>query len=103
MVAQFKAVDNDIANQIVYYSVTISLLIRYSSRYSSRYFQLKALVSQKFNTELDRLCLIFAGKILKDNETLEQHKITDGLTIHLVIRPKKVGLLCVHGLLLRFL
>jgi len=51
--------------------------------------ELKALVSEKFNVETDRLCLIFAGKILKDNETLEQYKITDGLTIHLVIRPKK--------------
>jgi len=51
--------------------------------------ELKTLVSSKFKAEPDLLCLIFAGKILKDNETLEQHKITDGLTIHLVIRPKK--------------
>lgn len=51
--------------------------------------ELKGLVASKFDSEIDRLCLIFAGKILKDNDTLDQHKITDGLTIHLVIRPKK--------------
>jgi len=32
------------------------------------------------------VCLIFAGKILKDGETLEQHGIKDGITVHLVIK-----------------
>lgn len=32
------------------------------------------------------MCLIFAGKILKDQETLKGHNLKDGLTIHLVIK-----------------
>jgi ubiquilin len=28
--------------------------------------------------------LIFKGKILKDEQTIDEYKITDGLTIHLV-------------------
>lgn len=28
--------------------------------------------------------LIFKGKILKDEQTLDEYKITDGLTVHLV-------------------
>jgi len=32
------------------------------------------------------VCLIFAGKILKDGETLEQHGIKEGITVHLVIK-----------------
>ncbi len=31
-------------------------------------------------------CLIFAGKILKDEEPLEVQGIKDGVTIHLVVR-----------------
>uniref|UniRef100_A0A674K4J0 Ubiquilin 4 n=1 Tax=Terrapene triunguis TaxID=2587831 RepID=A0A674K4J0_9SAUR len=39
----------------------------------------------------DQLVLIFAGKILKDGDTLNQHGIKDGLTVHLVIKtPQKV-------------
>lgn len=33
-----------------------------------------------------QVCLIFAGKILKDDETLESQGVKDGLTIHMVIR-----------------
>ena len=35
---------------------------------------------------MSQLCLIFAGKILKDDETLEKQGVKDGLTIHMVIR-----------------
>lgn len=35
--------------------------------------QLKKKVAEKFSTELECVCLIFAGKILKDSETLETH------------------------------
>ena len=35
---------------------------------------------------MEQLCLIFAGKILKDEETLASHGIKDGLTVHLVIK-----------------
>ncbi|XP_033120630.1 ubiquilin-1-like [Anneissia japonica] len=44
-------------------------------------------VSKKFNnTPVEQLCLIFAGKILKDTDTIVKHGIKDGLTVHLVIR-----------------
>ncbi|CAG2221243.1 DSK2 [Mytilus edulis] len=48
--------------------------------------ELREMVSQKFNAPVEQLCLIFAGKILKDEDTLEQHQIKDGLTVHLVIK-----------------
>lgn len=41
---------------------------------------------EKFSAEPDQLCLIFAGKILKDNETLRTQNIKDGSTVHLVIK-----------------
>lgn len=50
--------------------------------------EFKDIVAPKFNSEPDQLCLIFAGKIMKDGDTLTQHNIKDGLTIHLVIRAK---------------
>ncbi|GAB1600552.1 ubiquilin-1-like isoform X1 [Argonauta hians] len=48
--------------------------------------EFKELVSKKFNAPEEQLCLIFAGKILKDADTLKQHEIHDGLTVHLVIK-----------------
>jgi len=38
------------------------------------------------NQSVDKLCLIFSGKILKDHETLEQHGISEGKVVHMVIR-----------------
>jgi len=47
----------------------------------------KIKVSAEFNnTPVGQLCLIFSGKILKDEDTLGTHNITDGMTVHLVIR-----------------
>ncbi|KAH1179673.1 hypothetical protein KIL84_005723 [Mauremys mutica] len=44
----------------------------------------------RFKAKQDQLVLIFAGKILKDGDTLNQHGIKDGLTVHLVIKtPQK--------------
>ncbi|XP_068694295.1 ubiquilin-1-like [Montipora foliosa] len=48
--------------------------------------EFKQLVSSKFNAPVPQLCLIFAGRILKDAETLESYSIKDGLTVHLVIK-----------------
>lgn len=31
------------------------------------------MVATKFKSEIEKVCLIFAGKILKDNETLDTH------------------------------
>ncbi|CAH2049401.1 unnamed protein product, partial [Iphiclides podalirius] len=57
--------------------------------------KLKDVLSPKFNAESEQLCLIFAGKIMNDSDTLKQHNIKDGLTIHLVIktppRPEPEG------------
>ncbi|THD23562.1 Ubiquilin [Fasciola hepatica] len=53
--------------------------------------ELREEVSKAFNAPVERLCLIFAGKILKDEDSLEQHKIKDGLIVHLVIRPAGSG------------
>ncbi|XP_062604907.1 ubiquilin-1-like [Saccostrea cucullata] len=48
--------------------------------------EFKEEVGKKFSAPIEQLCLIFAGKILKDGETLSQHGIKDGLTVHLVIK-----------------
>jgi ubiquilin len=42
------------------------------------------MVAEKFEAEPEQLCLIFAGKIMKDSDTLKSHNIKDGLTVHLV-------------------
>lgn len=47
---------------------------------------MKEEVQKKFNAPYEQLCIIFAGKIVKDDDTLEQHGIKDGLTVHLVIK-----------------
>ncbi|NXY85223.1 UBQL4 protein, partial [Alcedo cyanopectus] len=53
--------------------------------------QFKEEISRRFKAKQDQLVLIFAGKILKDGDTLNQHGIKDGLTVHLVIKtPQKV-------------
>ncbi|GLH05657.1 Ubiquilin-1 [Gryllus bimaculatus] len=51
----------------------------------------KDIVAKKFSAEPDQLCLIFAGKIMKDHETLQTHNIKDGLTVHLVIKTSSRG------------
>ncbi|XP_065362882.1 ubiquilin-1 [Calliphora vicina] len=48
----------------------------------------KAMVAEKFEAEPEQLVLIFAGKIMKDTDTLQTHNIKDGLTVHLVIKAK---------------
>ena len=47
--------------------------------------QFKELVSQKFNAQPDKICLIFSGKILKDEETLDKLDIKDGLTVSKIL------------------
>lgn len=48
--------------------------------------QFKEEVAKHFNAQPSQLCLIFAGKIMKDQDTLATHNIKDGLTVHLVIK-----------------
>jgi len=47
----------------------------------------KEAISLKFsNAPVENLCLIFAGKIMKDAENLNTHHVKDGMTVHLVIK-----------------
>lgn len=45
-------------------------------------------MAKSFNAEPEQVCLIFAGKIMKDHENLATHNIKDGVTVHLVIKSK---------------
>ncbi|KAF0886272.1 ubiquilin-3 [Crocuta crocuta] len=51
--------------------------------------QLKEEISQRFKAHPDQLVLIFAGKILKDPDSLAQCGVQDGLTVHLVIKMQR--------------
>ena len=44
------------------------------------------MVAVAFGTAVEHVCLIFAGKILKDQDILRSHNLKDGLTVHLVIK-----------------
>ncbi|XP_066567187.1 ubiquilin-1 isoform X2 [Amia ocellicauda] len=50
--------------------------------------QFKEEISKRFKVQTEQLVLIFAGKILKDQDLLTQHGIHDGLTVHLVIKTQ---------------
>lgn len=56
---------------------------------SSTIQELKEEVAKRFKTTPDLLVLIFAGKILKDQDTLSQHGVHSGVSIHVVIRSQK--------------
>lgn len=60
--------------------------IIFSSLFFVALFQFKEEISRRFKAKQDQLVLIFAGKILKDGDSLSQHGIKDGLTVHLVIK-----------------
>ncbi|XP_008071730.1 ubiquilin-3 [Carlito syrichta] len=51
--------------------------------------QLKEEISQRFKAHPDQLVLIFAGKILKNPDSLAQCGVQDGLTVHLVIKMQR--------------
>lgn len=52
----------------------------------------KILVGEKFEADPENLVLIFAGKIMKDTDTLKTHNIKDGLSVHLVVKtPTRQG------------
>lgn len=50
--------------------------------------ELKEEIAKQFNISVEEICLIFAGKFLKDREGIKSHNIRDRLTVHLVIKPK---------------
>ena len=51
--------------------------------------EFKKQIAEGFNVVSAQLCLIYAGKIMKDHETLATHKIKNGQTVHLVIKNPK--------------
>uniref|UniRef100_A0A8B9MLK1 Ubiquitin-like domain-containing protein n=1 Tax=Accipiter nisus TaxID=211598 RepID=A0A8B9MLK1_9AVES len=61
---------------------------------SSTVQELKEEVAKRFKTPPDLLVLIFAGKILKDQDTLSQHGVHSGVSIHVVIR---INFTCLKG------
>ena len=56
---------------------------------SSTILEFKEEVAKRFKTSPDLLVLIFAGKVLKDQDTLSQHGVHSGVSIHVVIRSQK--------------
>ncbi|GFT41739.1 ubiquilin-1 [Nephila pilipes] len=48
--------------------------------------ELKNEVSQLFKTNIDQICLIFSGQILKDDETLSASGVQNENVVHLVIK-----------------
>lgn len=58
---------------------------------SVRHF--KKQISKRLHCDTDRLVLIFAGKILRDQDILSQRGILDGTTVHLVVRTRVKGTL----------
>ncbi|XP_025828968.1 ubiquilin-2-like [Agrilus planipennis] len=48
--------------------------------------ELKAVLSNKFDKDISRLQLIFAGKSLKDQDNLKFYNIKDGSTVYLIIK-----------------
>uniref|UniRef100_A0A670ICI8 Ubiquilin 1 n=1 Tax=Podarcis muralis TaxID=64176 RepID=A0A670ICI8_PODMU len=49
----------------------------------------KKLISERFKMPLEQLSLIFAGEILKDQDTLAQHKIVSGSKVHLFVKSQR--------------
>ncbi|GAB1292455.1 Ubiquilin-like protein [Apodemus speciosus] len=50
--------------------------------------QFKEKLSAHFKCQMEQLVLVFMGRLLKDHDTLSQRGITDGHTIHVVIKSK---------------
>uniref|UniRef100_I3MXF9 Ubiquilin-like protein n=1 Tax=Ictidomys tridecemlineatus TaxID=43179 RepID=I3MXF9_ICTTR len=57
---------------------------------SVRHF--KKQIAERRHCDIDRLVLIFTGKILRDQDILSQRGILDGTTVHLVVRTRLKGL-----------
>lgn len=73
------------------------LFLNVGTRFNGAFLslQLKELLSERNEgVAVSQLCLIFAGKILKDDESLEKQGVKDGLTIHMVIRSGGAKVCC---------
>src|SRR6185436_5325739 len=58
------------------YSVTIDT--------SKTVLEFKQAIAEKCDTAAERQRLIYSGKVLKDTDTLETYKISEGHTVHMV-------------------
>ncbi|XP_009975686.1 PREDICTED: ubiquilin-2-like [Tauraco erythrolophus] len=58
---------------------------------SSTIQEFKEEVAKRFKTRPDLLVLVFAGRVLKDQDTLSQHGIHSGVSIHVVISQEVVA------------
>ena len=56
---------------------------------NSKIFDLRGEVAKQVQKEPGQLVLIFGGKILKDEDTLETHNIKDNNSVHLVIKNQR--------------
>lgn len=52
---------------------------------------LKKLIANDKDTSIDNIKLIYRGKILKNEESLEQHKIDETSTLHCVVRKSNLN------------
>jgi uncharacterized ubiquitin-like protein YukD len=52
--------------------------------------KLKEILYEKINVETTRQRLIYTGKVLVDDQSLESYSITDGDALHLVVRPSNI-------------
>ncbi|CAG8608433.1 hypothetical protein C2G38_2072185 [Gigaspora rosea] len=51
---------------------------------SKTVLEFKQAIAEKCDTTADRQRLIYSGRVLKDNDTLETYKIAEGHTVHMV-------------------
>ncbi len=59
---------------------------------SKTVLEFKQAIAEKCDTAADRQRLIYSGKVLKDNDTLETYKIADGHTVHMVRGATPAGM-----------
>ncbi|KAF6264040.1 ubiquitin-like protein 1 [Scenedesmus sp. NREL 46B-D3] len=57
---------------------------------------LKAVLEAALNVPINRQRLIFKGRVLRDESTLQELGVENGFTIHLVERSAEAGALRIH-------
>ena len=53
---------------------------------SASVLELRQKVAESFETQTSQVVLIFAGKIIKDEQSLSENKVSDGKAVHVVIK-----------------
>ncbi|XP_075002257.1 ubiquilin-1-like [Calonectris borealis] len=82
-------VTTDSSNIIKVTVKTLKQKERFEVAQGSTVEEFKEEVAKRFKTLPDLLILIFAGKVLKDQDTLSQHGVRSGVSIHVIIRSQK--------------